>query len=59
MAAMRSLLLAAGERGVQVEIVAHGEDWRVVAWPFPRHADADKARSVLASRGMRVQVVDF
>jgi hypothetical protein len=59
MAAMRALLLAAGARTVQVEIVAAGDDWRVVVWPYHRRADAEKARSQLAARGMRVQVIDF
>jgi hypothetical protein len=59
MAAMRALLLAAGERETQVEIVASGEDWRVVSWPYPRRADAEKARGMLSARGMRVQVIDF
>ncbi len=55
--AMRSLLRSA--RGVKVEVLAQGDDWRVVGWPFARRADADKARALLVSRGMRVEVVGF
>jgi hypothetical protein len=59
MAAMKSLLLTAGYRDVQVEVLPVGDDWRVVGWPFARRAQADQARSLLASRGMRLEVVDF
>lgn len=55
--AMRSLLRKAG--GVQVDVLAQGDDWRVVGWPFARRADADQARALLVSRGMRVEVVGF
>lgn len=59
MAAMKSLLLTAGYRDVQVEVMPVGEDWRVVSWPFVQRAQAEKARGLLASRGMRLDVVDF
>lgn len=57
--AMQSLLLTLGQEQVQVDVLPQGEDWRVVALPFPRRADAEKGRALLASRGMRVVVVDF
>lgn len=57
--AMRSLLHTVGAGEVKVEVLAQGDDWRVVGWPFARRADADKARALLVSRGMRVEVVGF
>ena len=57
--AMQSLLLALGQEQVHVDVLPQGDDWRVVALPFPRRADAEKGRALLASRGMRVVVVDF
>lgn len=59
MVAMQALLATAGARGMRVEIVPSGADWRVVGWPFVRRDDAERARALLASRGMRVQVMDF
>lgn len=62
MAAARALLAAVrGPDGtpLQVEVLPVGEDWRVAAFPYARRADADRALSLLASRGMRVTVVDF
>ena len=56
--AMQSLLMTLGHAQVQVDVLPQGDDWRVVALPFPRRADAEKGRELLASRGMRVAVVD-
>ena len=42
-----------------LEAMRSGDDWRVVCWPFPTREQADKARALLASRGMKLQVVDF
>ncbi len=36
-----------------------GEDWRVVGMPFGSKLEAEKARALLVSRGMRVEVVAF
>jgi hypothetical protein len=57
--AMRSLLKTIGAAGVKVDVLPLGDDWRVVALPFPQRAAVDKARVLLVSRGMRVEVVDF
>jgi hypothetical protein len=57
--AMQALLQTLGHAGVQVDVLPQGDDWRVVALPFPQRADAEKGRALLASRGMRVAVVDF
>ncbi len=61
-AAVQALLLTIRPKEaapLQVEIVPVGDDWRVAAFPFPRQAEAQQARALLASRGMRVAVVDF
>ncbi len=57
--AMQSLLKTVGAADMKVDLMAEGDDWRVVGWPFASRVDADKARALLVSRGMRVQVVDF
>ena len=57
--AMQALLQTLGHTQVQVDVLPQGDDWRVVALPFPRRADAERGRELLASRGMRVAVVDF
>ena len=61
-AAMRALLVTpavAGTPPMQVEVLPAGEDWRVVGWPYADRALAEKARALLAARGMKVQVIDF
>ena len=57
--AMQSLLKTVGANPVKVDVLAEGDDWRVVGWPFGSRTNADKARALLVSRGMRVQVVGF
>ena len=57
--AMQALLQTLGHAQVRVDVLPQGEDWRVVALPFPQRADAEKGRALLASRGMRAVVVDF
>jgi hypothetical protein len=44
---------------MQTDILAEGEDWRVVGMPFAKRDDAEQARKLLVARGMRVDVVDF
>ena len=59
---MRALLVTpatAGTPPMQVEVLPAGEDWRVVGWPYADRALAEKARALLAARGMKVQVIDF
>ena len=58
-AAMRALLVTAATPQMHVEVIPAGDDWRVVGWPFANRAQADKARALLAGRGMRVEVIDF
>jgi len=59
--AARALLAQPAGRAtpIQVELMAAGADWRVIAWPYTNAADAERARALLASRGLRVQVVGF
>ena len=57
--AMRSLLRSVGAGELRVDVLPQGDDWRVVALPFTQRAAAEKARMLLVSRGMRVEVVDF
>ena len=57
--AMRGLLVTGNNQQLLVEALRSGDDWRVVCWPFPSREQADKARDLLASRGMKMQVVDF
>jgi hypothetical protein len=57
--AMLSLLRAADAGPVRVDVLPEGDDWRVVGYPFPQRAEADKARALLVSRGLRVEVVGF
>lgn len=57
--AMRELLSNAAGTAVRVEVLPAGDDWRVVGWPYTDRSLADKARALLISRGMRVEVIDF
>ena len=58
-AAMRALLVTPGTPQMHVDVMPAGEDWRVVGWPYTDRALAEKARAMLATRGMKVQVIDF
>jgi hypothetical protein len=58
-AAIRELLSKQPGPPVRVEVLAAGDDWRVVGWPYTDRALAEKARALLAARGMKVQVIDF
>lgn len=57
--AMQALLAAGPHAPPRVELLAQGEDWRVVGWPYADRAQADAALAQLAARGMRVQVLQF
>ena len=58
-AAMRALLVTPAAPQVRVEVLPVADDWRVVGWPYAGRGLADKARALLATRGMKVQVIDF
>ncbi len=57
--ALRSLLIAPGSPVQQVDVLPVGDDFRVVGWPFPSRAAAEKAQAGLAARGLRLQVIEF
>ena len=57
--AMRVLLAGTGPPGLQVQALRSGDDWRVVVWPYTEQGQAEQARALLASRGMKVTVIDF
>ncbi len=57
--AMKSLLRATSMTAVRVDVIAEGDDWRVVGMPFDTREQADQARALLVSRGMRVHVLAF
>ncbi|MDE2081580.1 MAG: hypothetical protein KGI90_09515 [Burkholderiales bacterium] len=56
-AAMAALLGRAG--AVRTEILPVGDDWRVAGWPYAHPAEAERARLLLAARGLRVSVLAF
>lgn len=60
-AALRSLLgQGAGTgAGPRVDMLAAGDDWRVVCFPFDRMEDAERARTTLAARGLRLDPLSF
>ena len=41
------------------ELIAAKGQWRAALWPFASLADADRARVVLAGKGLKAQVVEF
>lgn len=57
--ALRALLITPQGGKLELGAFEEGADWRVVAWPFARREDAERARSMLESRGLRVHLVDF
>ncbi len=57
--AMRGLLTGQAPPKMRVEVMPAGDDWRVVSWPYTTREQAERARDLLAARGMRVEVVEF
>ena len=59
-----ALIRASGQR-LSGELPDHGElmlnqgQWRAAWWPFASLADAERARLMLAARGLKVEVVEF
>lgn len=41
------------------EILGSKNNWRAAWWPFADQADAERARVMLAARGLKVEVVEF
>jgi hypothetical protein len=57
--AWRALLAGDARNPLNVSVMPAGDDWRVVCWPFTSRQDAEKARSLLAARGLRAETIDF
>jgi hypothetical protein len=43
----------------RAELMQVGTGWRAVVWPFATESEADKARSILAERGIRTELLKF
>ena len=56
---MRALLASPTAPELRVEVLPAGSDWRVIGWPYANRAQADRARALLARRGMQVEVIEF
>jgi hypothetical protein len=41
------------------ELMRSGKEWRAVWWPFTTLADAERARIMLASKGLKVEVIEL
>jgi hypothetical protein len=57
--ALTALLVVPGSPVQKVEVIKIGDDFRVVAWPYPSRADAERARASLLARGHRLQLIEF
>lgn len=59
--AMLQAALANAEvpRGLRVEALPAGADWRAVCWPFMDRGSAERLREQLAARGQRIEVIAF
>jgi len=57
--AVRALLASYTSEPVLVELMPAGDDWRVVCWPFMRRQDAQLARALLLTRGLRLEAIEF
>lgn len=58
-AAVSALLAQHTREPLKVELIPVGDDWRVVCWPFLRREDAQLARALLLSRGLRLEPMAF
>jgi hypothetical protein len=56
---MAALLQRAGLREVRVRVLEVGGDFHVVGWPFATRGAAENARTLLASRGLKTEAVEF
>lgn len=57
--ALSALLVVPGSPVQKVEVLRLGDDFRVVAWPYPARADAERAQAALRARGHALQLIDF
>ena len=58
-AGLRAVLVTPQAPHMQVQVLPMGEDFRVLAWPYSQRVEAEKMRTRLAARGLKVEVVDF
>jgi hypothetical protein len=60
LAALRDVAYRSGHGSeLKLEVMAAGDDWRAVGWPFATRADAERLRAALAARGLKAEVVQF
>lgn len=45
--------------GTRIEVIQARNAWQAVWWPFTKREDAERARGLLAARGMPVDIVEF
>ena len=45
--------------GPHAELMQVANGWRAVVWPFATEGEAEKARQMLATRGIRTEVLKF
>ena len=57
--ALTALLVVPGSSVQRVDVLPVGDDFRVVAWPYPGRTDAERAQAALQARGHRLQVISF
>ncbi len=57
--ALTALLVVPGSPVQRVDVLPAGDDFRVVAWPYPGRAEALRAQTALQARGHRLQVISF
>lgn len=61
----RMVLLRAGAAnaiapaGTRIELIQARQAWQAVWWPFAKRDDAERARNLLAVRGVQVDLVEF
>ncbi|MBT9459272.1 MAG: hypothetical protein IV097_21830 [Burkholderiaceae bacterium] len=61
----RMILLRAGAAnaiapaGTRIELIQARQAWQAVWWPFAKRDDAERARGLLAARGVQVELVEF
>ncbi|MBT9504359.1 MAG: hypothetical protein IV092_24155 [Burkholderiaceae bacterium] len=61
----RMILLRAGAAnaiapaGTRIELIQARQAWQAVWWPFAKRDDAERARALLAVRGVQVELVEF
>ena len=61
----RMILLRAGAanaiapHGTRIELLQSNKHWQAVWWPFKKREDAERARRLLAVRGVKVELVEF